>query len=713
VKKLLLFLLLLAFDVDGQNAQHVLDSLGSKLVNAPADTSRVLLLNEIARLNHGKDYDKVEKLAGEMLLLSEQLKYTRGLALANNLLGSSNYFRGNYVAAIHYYTLAYRLFEKTADKRGVSRVLNNLGNIYNNRGDYSKALDSYLEGLRMATLANDQVVTSACLINIGNVYTYQGDISHKKESYRKALGYFDKALVVFEKSGDKNGMASCQNNIGSVYQELGKLTDSSVFYLRALDYYTKSLDASRVIGNKTNVSTTYNNIANLYVLTSEFELSRQYMDKAIVLAAEMKDKSRLALYSKDMGELYFAQKNFNAAIEAFETSMRMARELKSLSQVNFALQGLAKSWAMAGDHKKAYAYQSMFKQVSDSIYSEETTRKTTQSEMNSEFEKKQYEQQLVQTEKDILQAQELKQQKFFRNSFIAGFGLMVLLAFFIYRSYADKQKANIAITKQKEIIEEKNRDITDSIHYAKRIQGALLASDHLLKKNLPEYFILYKPKDIVSGDFYWAYAHQSSGQFLLCTADCTGHGVPGAFMSLLNVSFLNDAVVEKRISAPHLVLDHVREQIISALNPEGAQAEGRDGMDAILCAFDLKNMKLDFACANNSLWIVRHENNIASLVSFNADKMPVGLQSQSNVPFTLQSTALRKGDVVYSFTDGYADQFGGPKGKKFKYRQLEELLLSISSLPMQEQRKVLEERFDLWKGTLEQVDDVLVIGVSV
>jgi serine phosphatase RsbU (regulator of sigma subunit) len=227
------------------------------------------------------------------------------------------------------------------------------------------------------------------------------------------------------------------------------------------------------------------------------------------------------------------------------------------------------------------------------------------------------------------------------------------------------------------------------------------------------FFILYKPKDIVSGDFYYALSHKHSGSnkeiFYMCTADCTGHGVPGALMSMMGISHLNESIIEKNLVHPSEILDNMRKGIISSLNPEGSEEESKDGMDCVLCAYDFENMVLEFAAANNPLWLVRDKE----LVSFKPDKMPVGKYGEEMKPFSLQKTDLRKGDIVYTFTDGYADQFGGPKGKKFKYKQLEELLLANHQLPMEEQKKILDDAIESWKGGLEQVDDILIIGLRI
>ncbi len=227
------------------------------------------------------------------------------------------------------------------------------------------------------------------------------------------------------------------------------------------------------------------------------------------------------------------------------------------------------------------------------------------------------------------------------------------------------------------------------------------------------FFILYKPKDIVSGDFYYALSHKHQGSkkeiFYMSAADCTGHGVPGALMSMMAVSKLNESIIEKNLIAPNEILDNVRKGIIASLNPEGSEEESKDGMDCVLCAFDFEDMKLDFAAANNPLWLVRD----GKVTEYTPDKMPVGKSPKEDEPYTLKSIDLVKGDIIYIFTDGYADQFGGEKGKKFKYKQLQELLISNSHLPMQEQKQILANTIEKWMGNLEQVDDILVIGIKI
>lgn len=294
--------------------------------------------------------------------------------------------------------------------------------------------------------------------------------------------------------------------------------------------------------------------------------------------------------------------------------------------------------------------------------------------------------------------------------------LIIAVALFIaYRGNKNKQRANALLSRQKveiehqrELVEEKQKEILDSINYAKRIQYSLLASDKLLKDNLPNHFLFFKPKDVVSGDFYWG-LKLNGGNFILVTADSTGHGVPGSIMSMLNISCLNEAINADKLTQPSDILNATRKKIINHLSNDGSQEGGKDGMDCSLVSFDFKNKKIIYAAANNPVWIIRDK----AFIALTADRMPVGKHDKDTIPFTQHEFDLQSGDMVYTLTDGFPDQFGGPKGKKFKYKQLEELLLSIAHESMESQKQKLEEVFENWKGNLEQVDDVCVIGVRV
>lgn len=264
------------------------------------------------------------------------------------------------------------------------------------------------------------------------------------------------------------------------------------------------------------------------------------------------------------------------------------------------------------------------------------------------------------------------------------------------------------IVSQNHELEHKNKEITDSINYAQRIQKSLLASNALLSKNLKNYFVFFQPKDIVSGDFYWG-AELSNNQFALVTADSTGHGVPGAIMSMLNISCLNESIEAHKHIEPKDILNSTRQKIIKHLANDGSESGGKDGMDCSIICFNFEKNKFTYSAANNPIWVVRNNE----LIELKADKMPVGKHDKDNQSFTQHEFEFQKNDIIYTLTDGMPDQFGGPKGKKYMYKQLKEFLLTICNLPMEEQKNSLEKSFQNWKNNLEQVDDVLLIGVKI
>ncbi len=262
----------------------------------------------------------------------------------------------------------------------------------------------------------------------------------------------------------------------------------------------------------------------------------------------------------------------------------------------------------------------------------------------------------------------------------------------------------LKIVHQKEEIEIKNKEILDSIQYAKRLQEAILPPLKQIKNLFPESFLIYRPKDIVAGDFYWM--EQVDDYIFIAAADCTGHGVPGALMSMLGISLLNQTVNEKKITDPAAILNHLHRSVITALKQ--SENATHDGMDIVLCRFDLQQKELQFAGANRPLWLMRNKE----LLEFKTDKMPVGgLQLERN-DFILQSLQFKQGDSFYLFTDGYADQFGGESGKKFMTKKFRELVVSIDELDMAGRKNAIDHAFIEWKDNHEQVDDVLVIGLK-
>jgi serine phosphatase RsbU (regulator of sigma subunit) len=308
-----------------------------------------------------------------------------------------------------------------------------------------------------------------------------------------------------------------------------------------------------------------------------------------------------------------------------------------------------------------------------------------------------------QDEKIVLQAEAIQKQKIIILAAALALLLVFGLVYFIWRNYQNKKKANILLQAQRDQIAYQKKHITDSIEYAKMIQTALLPSLELFSHRL-DHFVLFKPRDIVSGDFYWV--EEFGGKFLIVTADCTGHGVPGAFMSMLGISLLNEIVISKEILRPDMILNRLRDKIIDALKQE-PESILKDGMDMTICLFDSESLQLQFSGANNPLYLISE----GQLTQIRGDKMPVAIHDEME-PFTLHQLSLKRGDTFYTFSDGFVDQFGGPKRKKFLAKNFKDLLLSVQDLSMMDQGNRLDEVFQDYRKNVEQVDDVVVIGVK-
>jgi serine phosphatase RsbU (regulator of sigma subunit) len=263
------------------------------------------------------------------------------------------------------------------------------------------------------------------------------------------------------------------------------------------------------------------------------------------------------------------------------------------------------------------------------------------------------------------------------------------------------------VEQQKEIIEEVHKEITDSLIYAERIQRSFMATKELLDKNLNDYFVFFQPKDVVSGDFYWA-AKLNDGNFAIVNADSTGHGVPGAIMSILNISSI-EASIKNKLTTPAAIFNDTRNTIIDRLKKDGSPEGGKDGMDATLITLNTAKNKMTYVAAQNPIWIIRD----GGLIEIKPEKMPVGKHEKDQVPFKGGEYDIKKGDQIYTLTDGFQDQFGGPKGKKFMVKKMRTYILSISHLSMEEQHGKMKEVFTNWKGGMEQVDDVCIIGVKI
>ncbi len=711
--------------------------------------------------------------------IHEEIGNKKGVALALNNIGVAYNNLGNISKSIEYYNKSIVVQKEAGDKKGIALTLNNIGYIYNSQGDIANALNYFDRSLKIREEIDDRKGMAQSLNNIGTVYHDQGDL-------QKALEYHKKCLNIREELGDKSGIAYSLNNIGAVFIDMGNesagmeyyekslkirveiddkkgiaysLNNIGYLYLsrndceKALVYYQKGLKINEETGDKKGISSSLKNIGIIFLRQNKTEKSKQFAEKAHKLALELGFPSDIRKTSSLLKDIYLKMGNYKQALEYYELEIKMRDSIANEDNFKKAMKQQAR-----------YEYEK--KSATDSIAYVKA------------MEIKNLRMAKVEEEK--------KKQKIVLMAFILGFVIILVFSVVVFRLFIQKKKANIIlaeqklqieiknnnlqqaneeisaqrdeieaqrdeiaaqrdlVTEQKEHIEEQKKEITDSITYAKRIQQAMLpdlsivlfsrqsatgsrqSDSQIADCGLPtaDFFVFFRPKDIVSGDFYWA--TRINEMLIITVADCTGHGVPGSFMSMLGISFLNEIVRKKEVTKTGEVLDHLRNSIIEALKQKGISGEQKDGMDIVFCVLNTKTLTLQFSGANNPLYIVgsgqlavgnagkdcQLSTANCQLTELKPDPQPVAIHINMK-PFTTNEIQLQKGDCLYLTTDGYPDQFGGPKNKKFMIKRLKELFVEVSEKPMREQSEILKTSFEEWKGKYEQTDDITVMGIRI
>jgi len=604
---------------------------------------KVDALNQLTFDIRNSDTQRAITLSKESQKISAEINYPEGKAAALANEGFCYVQIANYELALEKLFEALPVFEGLKNEKGIANIQYNLTLVYFRLSDFSKGLDSITKAIGYYQKINDKLNVARCLFQHGYLYLYLKDTA-------SGLEYFSQSLKLNRELNNKEGEAAALMGLGQGYTDRKE-------YEKSKEYLIQSMELREKINDKRGHAAAMNAYMTLCYNMGNYEEAEKISLKGSELATELGDKMGICRFKKDLGNIYLRKDKTEEAERVLLEVLELAEKINFRRSVLSAHYSLSEVYEKKGDYKSAIKHFRLFHKVNEETANTDAAMKAKSIQLVSKIENAQKE-----SEINRLKNVDLK------NAF--------------------------------DEIAEKNKDITDSINYARRIQQALLADDDMLKRNLRECFILYQPKDIVSGDFYWATEKDKRFYFAVC--DSTGHGVPGAFMSLLNISYLNEAITEKDIHAPNLVFDHARSRLIENISTDG----GKDGMDGILVSWDKNAIK--YSAANNAPIIFK--NGILS--ELEKDKMPVG-KGEKKDSFKKYSINLNEGDILYLTTDGFADQFGGPKGKKFKKKNLIEFLDKIKNLPMETQKQKLLSCFNEWRGDLDQIDDVLIVGIKI
>ncbi len=605
-------------------------------------------MNQLAFEIRNSDTQRSISLSKKSQELSAQLNYMTGLATSLSNEAFCYVQITNYELALEKLFEALKIFEETRNEKGVAQVHYNLCLVYYRFSDFSSGLDSITKAVTYYKKVNDKSEIARCLFQLGFVYNSLSDAA-------TAIEYFNQSISLSKELNNKASEAASIMGLGQVHRALKE-------YDKCHTYLSESMRIREEIKDWRGYAATLNAYLTLCLDTEKYDEAQQISIKGIKLATELGDKMGISRFMLDLGKTYVKQNKVSEGEKTILEALDIAEKINLKMALVSANQALAEIYESKGEFEKSLHYFKEFHKIREETMNTNAAMKAKSIQFVGKIESAQKE-----AEINRLKNVELK------NAF--------------------------------EEIAEKNNEITASINYAKRIQNAILPPQKIVKQYLQDSFILYKPKDIVAGDFYWMETVDDLILFAAC--DCTGHGVPGAMVSVVCHNALNKAVREFGLTQPAAILDKTAEIVIE--NFSKSEEDIKDGMDVSLCAYNPKTKKLQWAGANNPLWLVQN----GELVEIKADKQPIGMNEYSK-PFTNHTFELNTGNTIYLFTDGYADQFGGePVQKKLTKKRFKELILSLQTKPMSEQGTELDSFMTNYRKDVEQIDDVLVMGVKI
>lgn len=651
---------------------HKLDSLQKVLAHEKEELKKIDLLNQLFHEQYPTNYEKALQFAQEAL--------KRAKAIGGN------------------------------DKRVIIRISSsatNVGNGYLFLDDYEQSLAYFLMALKTAESIQDTIKMFNAMYSLSTLFNHRGN---KEKEY----SYLEQAVRLCELSGNIESAAIVYSSMAGNY-----FFDAN--YNKGMIYYEKAMKFAKSSNNLVLMSNLYGNRAIGLAHVKRYEEALKYHQLTIDIDFQLKDKEALKDDYLNIADVYIKLNKNEKAIEFNLKSLELALEQNSTNSIMLAYSGLAETYQQMGNTGKALAYLQLYTNWKDTLYNQQNAEAIAEMATKYETEKKETENNLLKTEQALDKA-EIDQKATQQYMLLLGLGLALIIVVYVAYSLNQKKKINKILNTQNEIIAEKNKDITDSINYAQRLQSAILPPISILQ-NYFKCFIYYQPKDIVSGDFYWL--KEIGSKIYFSVVDCTGHGVPGAFMSIIGYNSLNRIVEDFNIAKPGNILDELNIQVNKVLGSQvNKELTVRDGMDISICCIDRETKILEYAGANNSLYLLRKSQNEkldlesfmdeegTSFYEIKSNKMAIG-GGDNKTSYQTHTVKLNKEDTIYLFSDGFADQFGGPKGKKFMYKNFKKLLLSIQKNSMENQLQIVDKTLINWKGDLSQLDDICVMGVKI
>lgn len=629
--------------------------------------------------------------------LAQRLDETNGkerVIVLNDLF--KMYRNNDPVKAMLYTEQALILAHSINDYSGIASSLNNKGVLYRHSGNLDKALDSYIEALKIQEEQQFDDAVAYTHSNIGTIYSL-------KNEYQKALEYFLKANTQFESIGHNLRSIGTLNNIGNVYSNMNKYEDALGYYLKSDKLYDELADQSQAF-------VPYTNIGNAYFNLGQLDLALEFYNKSLVFEQRDNNLNGQANALHNFGIVFSTMGNHQQAIDFYNKALDLAQETGDKYLLKTIYESLAQTNFVMGDYFLSYSFLQLHNGIKDSLLNEESNRKIAELENAYAFEHQQKEIKHLKIESELQKLRISNDENIITG--IIAFSIMgVILTLVIFKEYKEIKKnkklleiKTDEIEVQKSIIEGKNEKITESINYAQSVQNSILTFE-MPPNQEHNSFTLFKPKDIVSGDFYW-YTNKNNCDIYV-TADCTGHGVAGAFMTIIGVSILNEIIIKEGITEPKKVLDILDKRVINSLKHKQSNSSGTHGMDIAICLINHQLNSITFSGANRPLYYF----NNGEFNEIKGSMASIGDSIVDTKIFESHTIQYSTGDSFYMTSDGYSDQFGGPKGKKFMTKRFKTLLSEIQPLEINEQKNRLDLEIESWMENHEQTDDIVVTGI--
>jgi serine phosphatase RsbU (regulator of sigma subunit) len=646
----------------------------------------ILILISVSVFSKNVNVDSLE-------LASKSTKQDTSVCNALHTL-SGHYMTSDYRKAIQYAKTELVLAQKLGDQKRMARSFAFIGTGLYMQGDYDKALTNYINSIKIYELAGDKANQADMANSIGNIY-------QSMSQFKKALEYYQLSAKLAQESGNEKFTSRAYIGIAVAYDQMKDKSNAEQYYLKSLEIFER-------LGMKSELTAGYANAGVFYFNNNEIQKAIIYDNKALQLGLELKDNGTVGVIYNNTGDVYAFKKDYLNAIDYYNKALVIAKQLQYKQLMQACYQSLSQVYEKLNNASLALQYHKLLMDIKDSLFTEQNSKQIA--DINTKYETEKKDKQILQKENQISkQEAQANQHQAQMNILFAGLIILLLVIFFVIRGLRRKQKTNreLGIKNQKietayKVIEEKKKEITDSINYALRIQQAILPSVSEIKKSL-DAFVLFQPKDIVSGDFYY-FENRNAGRSIIAAADCTGHGVPGAMMSMVGMEKLKESIANN--STPGNILSGLNVHIKDSLHQ--SENSTKDGMDMALCVIDHNTKKILYSGANRSMLVIRKGSK--EIEEIKSDKTAIGGYTDESFEFHTHEISANEGDCFYIFSDGYADQFGGFKNKKFSTAKLKDILTIIHEQSMDEQQEYLKLKHDIWRGEEDQTDDVLVIG---